>query len=237
VEQYKRIDEKIQEGYARLLDNDHIGCCDRWLEAWDGMKELFAQGIAEDIWGLNDKYKWQEFPLNCVQDLQMELHNAGIDDRSYHQKRIVFCQELIRWSGVDELLVTNARIFMAEAHYWLGDADVTEQLYHEWLREDPDWGWGYIGWSDHYRFNFDGEQNEKAEEILLTGYMRESLRNKTDVVDRLVELYGIMGKHDKVKEFKRILNPPLRVVKIGRNDPCPCNSGKKYKKCCGAMKP
>ena len=22
--------------------------------------------------------------------------------------------------------------------------------------------------------------------------------------------------------------------KIGRNDPCPCGSGKKYKKCCGA---
>jgi preprotein translocase subunit SecA len=22
--------------------------------------------------------------------------------------------------------------------------------------------------------------------------------------------------------------------KIGRNEPCPCGSGKKYKKCCGA---
>ena len=27
---------------------------------------------------------------------------------------------------------------------------------------------------------------------------------------------------------------PVSVVKIGRNDPCPCGSGKKYKKCCGA---
>jgi preprotein translocase subunit SecA len=27
---------------------------------------------------------------------------------------------------------------------------------------------------------------------------------------------------------------PLRTaVKVGRNDPCPCGSGKKYKKCCG----
>ena len=25
----------------------------------------------------------------------------------------------------------------------------------------------------------------------------------------------------------------LRVEKVGRNDPCPCGSGKKYKKCCG----
>ena len=23
------------------------------------------------------------------------------------------------------------------------------------------------------------------------------------------------------------------VMKVGRNDPCPCGSGKKYKKCCG----
>lgn len=33
------------------------------------------------------------------------------------------------------------------------------------------------------------------------------------------------------------LNPkaaPRHVDKVGRNDPCPCGSGKKYKKCCGA---
>ena len=23
------------------------------------------------------------------------------------------------------------------------------------------------------------------------------------------------------------------AVKVGRNDPCPCESGKKYKRCCG----
>lgn len=29
-------------------------------------------------------------------------------------------------------------------------------------------------------------------------------------------------------------SPPVRVVHVGRNDPCPCGSGKKYKKCCGS---
>ncbi len=28
---------------------------------------------------------------------------------------------------------------------------------------------------------------------------------------------------------------PIRSEKVGRNDPCPCGSGKKYKKCCGAV--
>ena len=27
--------------------------------------------------------------------------------------------------------------------------------------------------------------------------------------------------------------PVRRENKVGRNDPCPCGSGKKYKKCCG----
>jgi uncharacterized protein YecA (UPF0149 family) len=27
---------------------------------------------------------------------------------------------------------------------------------------------------------------------------------------------------------------PTRSAEIGRNDPCPCGSGKKYKKCCAA---
>jgi len=34
-------------------------------------------------------------------------------------------------------------------------------------------------------------------------------------------------------------SPPAEVdsiPKIGRNDPCPCGSGKKYKKCCGAVR-
>jgi SEC-C motif domain protein len=29
-------------------------------------------------------------------------------------------------------------------------------------------------------------------------------------------------------------DPPRRVVKVGRNEPCPCGSGKKFKTCCGA---
>ena len=26
---------------------------------------------------------------------------------------------------------------------------------------------------------------------------------------------------------------PVKSTKVGRNEPCPCESGKKYKKCCG----
>jgi preprotein translocase subunit SecA len=29
------------------------------------------------------------------------------------------------------------------------------------------------------------------------------------------------------------LSAEVQRAKVGRNDPCPCGSGKKYKKCCG----
>ena len=38
------------------------------------------------------------------------------------------------------------------------------------------------------------------------------------------EMVGIMAEKNK---------PQVKRVKIGRNDPCPCGSGKKYKNCCG----
>ena len=41
--------------------------------------------------------------------------------------------------------------------------------------------------------------------------------------DRRKELYL------EEKKSRTVVKPP----KVGRNDPCPCGSGKKYKKCCG----
>ena len=39
----------------------------------------------------------------------------------------------------------------------------------------------------------------------------------------------------KVADIKRKRADRLKTSypKVGRNDPCPCGSGKKYKKCCG----
>jgi preprotein translocase subunit SecA len=39
---------------------------------------------------------------------------------------------------------------------------------------------------------------------------------------------------DDAGGYQRVGVPVTREApKVGRNDPCPCGSGKKYKKCCG----
>jgi len=37
---------------------------------------------------------------------------------------------------------------------------------------------------------------------------------------------------NKTSRFAALRKPYKAPKKIGRNDPCPCGSGKKYKKCC-----
>ena len=42
-------------------------------------------------------------------------------------------------------------------------------------------------------------------------------------------------KPEDIKDLELLLNPiktKLTEKKVGRNEPCPCGSGKKYKKCC-----
>jgi SWIM/SEC-C metal-binding protein len=41
---------------------------------------------------------------------------------------------------------------------------------------------------------------------------------------------------EDISDFEKAMNPPVPAQsdKIGRNDSCPCGSGKKFKRCCGA---
>jgi preprotein translocase subunit SecA len=40
--------------------------------------------------------------------------------------------------------------------------------------------------------------------------------------------------YEAAQQATRTVVAPRSVSKVGRNDPCPCGSGKKYKRCCGA---
>ena len=43
-------------------------------------------------------------------------------------------------------------------------------------------------------------------------------------------------KPEDIIDLEILLNPPKTKIaekKTGRNEPCPCGSGQKYKKCCG----
>jgi preprotein translocase subunit SecA len=96
-----------------------------------------------------------------------------------------------------------------------------------------------------------------AQQNPLIIYKREAFEMFSDMVDRIKEemlmiLFRIrIESREKVEEMmqpeeqnftlshgdmdERRKEPVRRKEeKVGRNDPCPCGSGKKFKKCCGA---
>ena len=50
----------------------------------------------------------------------------------------------------------------------------------------------------------------------------------------LVSAYRYFRKHGQSIPSSATRTPRQRTPKVGRNDPCPCGSGKKYKRCCGS---
>ncbi|HBD95211.1 MAG: hypothetical protein A2355_07820 [Spirochaetes bacterium RIFOXYB1_FULL_32_8] len=60
---------------------------------------------------------------------------------------------------------------------------------------------------------------------------REKLKKHTHhEVAKFVKKDGKWFFYDSDLPFKQVVN---ETPKVGRNDICPCGSGKKYKKCCG----
>jgi SEC-C motif-containing protein len=51
---------------------------------------------------------------------------------------------------------------------------------------------------------------------------------------RFTRVDGAWRFHSVVEEDAPQLVPVAAASSVGRNDPCPCGSGRKYKKCCGA---
>ena len=69
------------------------------------------------------------------------------------------------------------------------------------------------------------ERYEKREQQHKLDELAKKARKKEDV----------QAEEKLIKETPKV--PPIHVESApGRNDPCPCGSGKKYKKCCGAEK-
>lgn len=66
---------------------------------------------------------------------------------------------------------------------------------------------------------------------------KKMVEYKAEHLYSLPQWEGIFTEDERKHLFKEQRNARTVIndgPKVGRNDPCPCGSGKKYKKCCGA---
>jgi len=113
-------------------------------------------------------------------------------------------------------------------------------------------------WMDHIDAMQDLRQGIRLRAYAQTNpvdaYKQESLHMFEEMIAAIQEetvrrLYSVKVQKEQNVERKRVATgitegrgdgtaaaakkQPRRVQKVGRNDPCPCGSGKKYKHCCG----
>ena len=89
---------------------------------------------------------------------------------------------------------------------------------------------------------FDGKKPAKLGTKKLPARVSVQSEARKEVLTQLFEKHGWAheievdaDKPEDIADLERLQNPVAPVVaepKVGRNDPCPCGSGKKYKKCC-----
>lgn len=84
------------------------------------------------------------------------------------------------------------------------------------------------------RINGDYKTVEKEFGKPLSDRYKRKLYTIFELYDQVVNSWSGYNEPDKdVFNPPSLPQEPVRVEKIGRNDDCPCGSGKKYKKCCG----
>ena len=69
---------------------------------------------------------------------------------------------------------------------------------------------------------------------ILSAVPKEKPVQRVQVVKPTEEGFMNFGQQKERKPVKQTQQPIRAEQKVGRNEPCPCGSGKKYKKCCGA---
>lgn len=183
--------------------------------------------LKEGCYGFYKDYLVHRGYFNDFDIVSVTLEKQG-DKERYIPER----EEFLRFA--DEEYTDNVYVpqLRQKIHEFFGLGGITYQgfaeLCHYLLYHDAVDELGAI--LDHYDLVFSSE--EKAEEFMrFVANLKNNQRrwqNKGFTPDEYQELQKSLAEPDQ---------EPLVAIprKVGRNDPCPCGSGKKYKKCCAAF--
>ena len=246
-------DDLAQKGYDAFAEQKVAEGLHFWQEAWDIFKSAIKQfAETETLYGLMEALDYA-YPIDgWLQDYEMELENAG-----KYEENIAFCQkvlEIFDWEDSDD---SCFRCGIGDSLFREEKVAESYEYYEDWLKNDTQNVNGINGFS---WVLFENGDVEKAYEVIrkvtwgISCYMDNSF-----LFMRARELADHIGKKDESKWYQQQLDkfensfkkwktgedeifdeftvpkqiPVVKEKKIYPNDPCPCGSGKKYKKCCG----
>ncbi len=162
--------------------------------------------------------------------------------------QIVYDDETMRAKALEAMWRTESRIFepyitrhlddedsdiREEAIYGVGFLGLPGELKrlealftHEQFRSDALFSWILAAPAENNRIGM--KQLRKRLEELAGGFSEDD----EEIVDAAIQI----RTHRAGKDAESLApeQPKPAAAKVGRNEPCPCGSGRKHKKCCGA---
>jgi uncharacterized protein YchJ len=228
---WKMAKQWYEEHQGSNYEDDDFEAGDRraMLLAERFMQSQHAQGLAGELFedaGFITynllQYAWvyagaapEELNEAVLDQVLLEVFPRKITaDRELFEKVAPVTEALLRWLESEGVL-SDTTALVETVHSW-AEAIVAEGM------DSRNWG---MGKSFMMQAMADGVNIEDQEAMRI--YMAEySLRQ-------------LMRKKYSDLPDPEGSSPPIPIVehspKIGRNEPCPCGSGKKYKKCCGRV--
>ncbi len=219
--------ENITETIQKMITQTVEANADRFMQGDDAAHWDFA-GLRETYKGTlttPDDFNYSESDLKKLKKNEVvdELCDRAI--KLYHEK-----EELVGEERFREL--ERAVLLQNVDRNWMDHIDAMEDLkdsirLQSYAQRDPVNEYRIQG-ADMFDAMIDDIRERTVRMIL-------SVTVKTPEVKRVQLANPISeGFEGGPKQPKRVTVTRKAADKVGRNDPCPCGSGKKYKKCCGA---
>ena len=246
-------DDLVQKGYDCFEEEKAADGLHLWQDAWDIFVSIIKQLPEKDtLYGLMEEQDYV-YPIDSwLEDYEMELGNA-----SKYGERIAFCQQILELFDWEEDDDSCFRCGIGESLFREGKTAEAYEYYENWLSHEPQ---NVNGNNSFSWILFENGDARRAYEMIRKVTWGVSCDVDNSILFmRARQLADYIGKVNESKWYQQQLDkfersiekwemdedeifdaftmskqiPVVKEKKIYPNDPCPCGSGKKYKKCCG----
>ncbi|WP_269969163.1 MULTISPECIES: YecA family protein [unclassified Shewanella] len=207
---------------------------------------ILAQGKPEQLCHLiNSAQAGEIVKMSAMTALFTQYHTKQIDKETLNLRIPAFIDNLVAYDQTMALFELVNLLICHEFNQY--HAQFVELVKTKVIDEGPlenqciiDWDNNCIGYSEWDSGLISGDYDIINALSQWAGFNSESELSDSELMDIFDDLMngpdelGNMDFEnvDSYLDSYEIKEPYIAEVKAGRNDPCPCGSGKKYKKCC-----
>jgi len=252
----KRVEERHFEARKNVLEYDDVMNQQRELIYKERRKALFEADVHESVISmieatveriLGEYSKESQFPeewdlpalrqemagflpVNMPSEEELKASSRDEVEQLFHDRVLDYYEQRKENLGEDKLnMLEHAVILQVVDQKWMGHLDAMDEL-----RQG-------IGLRSLGQLNPLIEYKKESFDMFQA--MVDEIRTDVsrlcllaEIVERPQERKDLRSSHDGSAPAKKKPVRKAPAEKVGRNEPCPCGSGKKYKNCCGAEK-